>query len=122
MVDYIKCDVNQRSSTALTHHYDGDSTAHVAHHSDGRLLLGDQHCRRKEGEERVRADTSQLVSGKKKDPFESSAVFTGDVHAGVDGSGGLDGGRGVSAVHLVRLGVLSFAVDHRYAQTQALSE
>lgn len=59
---------------------------------------------------------------KKKTRFESLAVFTGDLHAGVDGSGGFDGGRGVSAVHLVRLGVLSFAVDHRYAQTQALSE
>lgn len=73
----------------------------------------------KSGSERTHPS---LYQEKKEDPFESSAVFTGDVHAGVDGSGGLDGGRGVSAVHLVRLGVLSFAVDHRYAQTQALSE
>lgn len=52
----------------------------------------------------------------------SSVVFTGDLHAGMDSSGGLDGGRGVSAVHLVRLGVLSFAVDDCYAKTQALGE
>lgn len=72
----------------------------------------------KNGSERTHPSLYQ----EKNDPFESLAVFTGDLHAGVDGSGGLDGGRGVSAVHLVRLGVLSFAVDHRYAQTQALSE
>lgn len=73
----------------------------------------------KSGSERTHPN---LYQKKKRDPFDSLAVFTGDVHAGVDGSGGLDGGRGVSAVHLVRLSVLSFAVDHRQAQTQALSE
>jgi len=47
---------------------------------------------------------------------------TWHVHAGVDGSAGLDGGGGVSPVYLVRLGVLSFAVDHRQAQTEPLGK
>lgn len=43
-------------------------------------------------------------------------------HAGVDGSGCLDSGWGVTPVYLVRLCVLSLAVDHSNAQTQTLGE
>lgn len=71
-----------------------------------------------EGRTMVRVETSH----NKRPLVGPLAALTGDLHAGVDGSGGLDGGRGVSAVHLVRLGVLSLAVDHRDAQTQALGE
>lgn len=49
-------------------------------------------------------------------------MLTWYLHAGVDGAGGLDSGWGVTAVHLVRLRVLSLAVDHSDAQTQTLSE
>ncbi len=48
--------------------------------------------------------------------------ITWDLHAGVNGSGGLDGGWGVSPIYLVWLCVLSFTVDHCYAQTQPLSK
>lgn len=43
-------------------------------------------------------------------------------HAGVNGSGCLDSGWGVTPVYLVRLCVLSLAVDHSNAQTQALGK
>lgn len=52
----------------------------------------------------------------------AAACVTWDLHAGVNGSGGLDGGRRVTPVHLVRLGVLGLAVDHREAQTQPLGK
>lgn len=49
-------------------------------------------------------------------------MLTWYLHAGVDGAGGLDSGGGVTPVHLVRLCVLSLAVDHSDAQTQTLGE
>lgn len=49
-------------------------------------------------------------------------VITWYLHARVNGSSGLDGGRRVSAVDLVRLGILSFAVDHGDPETQALGK
>lgn len=49
-------------------------------------------------------------------------MLTWYLHAGVDGAGGLDSGWGVTPVHLVRLCVLSLAVDHGDAQTQTLGE
>lgn len=46
VVDSTQCDNNLG---LFTHHNDGDATAHISHHSDGRLLLGDQHCTRRKG-------------------------------------------------------------------------
>ena len=49
-------------------------------------------------------------------------VLTGDLQAGVDGGRAPDHGRGVPPVHQVGLCVLCFPVNHRDAQSQALSE
>lgn len=54
--------------------------------------------------------------------LEGASALTWYFHAGVNGSGGLYSGWGVAPVHLVRLCVLSLAVDHGDAQTQTLGK
>lgn len=54
--------------------------------------------------------------------LEGAPALTWYFHAGVNGSGCLDSGRGVAPVDLVRLCVLSLAVDHSDAQAQTLGE
>lgn len=51
-----------------------------------------------------------------------ASTLTGDLQAGVDGSHVPDHGRGMPAIHQVRLGVLRLSVNHRNSQPQALSE
>lgn len=53
---------------------------------------------------------------------ESAPALAWYFHAGVDGSGCLHSGWGLTAVYLVRLCVLSLAVDHSNAQTQTLGK
>lgn len=54
--------------------------------------------------------------------LEGAPALTWYFHAGVNGSGCLDSGWGVTPVYLVRLCVLSLAVDHGNAQTQPLGK
>lgn len=100
------------------YHYDSDAPSNVSDHSDGRLLFRDQHWKwQKQGE-------ISVCRGVIEQDFilEGVPELTWDFHAGVNGSGRLDSGWGVTPVYLVRLCVLSLAVDHGDAQTQTLGK
>lgn len=106
-----------RKLCVISHHYDGDASSDVSHHSDGGLLFRDQHWK---------ATQTVIHTGCTKScvwrVLCKCVCITWYLHAGVNGSGGLDGGWGMSAVYLVWFGVLSFSVDHCDTQTQPLGE
>lgn len=99
----------------LSHHDDGDAPSNVPDHSDGRLLFRDQHWKVTEIRRNFSVSCRILF-------WRWAPALTWYFHAGVNGSGGLDGGWGVAPVYLVRLCVLSLAVDHSDAQTQTLGK
>lgn len=110
-----------RKLCVISHHYDGDASSDVSHHSDGGLLFRDQHWKWTQTVSPAVIHTGCTKSCVWR-VLCKCACITWYLHAGVNGSGGLDGGWGMSAVYLVWFGVLSFSVDHCDTQTQPLGE
>lgn len=105
---------NKIKRERVSHHYDGDTSSNISDHGDGRLLFGNQHWKR----QKLQCLT-WLID---RICFGERAALTWYLHAGVNGSGGLDSGWGVTPIYLVRLCILSLTVDHSNAQTQTLSK
>lgn len=105
---------NKIKRERVSHHYDGNTSSNISDHGDGRLLFGNQHWKR----QKLQCLT-WLID---RICFGERAALTWYLHAGVNGSGGLDSGWGVTPIYLVRLCILSLTVDHSNAQTQTLSK
>lgn len=66
--------------------------------------------------------TQSLNPQKQQVTLSHTHLLTGDLQAGVDSSYIFGCRRGVPTIHHVRLGILSFPVDHSDSQPQALSK